>query len=30
MHSTHIEGKFVVAETFIRSLKNKIYKIIKL
>ena len=26
MHSTHIEGKYVVAEKFIRTLKNKIYK----
>ena len=26
MHSTHNEGKFVVAEKFIRTLKNKIYK----
>ena len=26
MHSTNNEGKFVVAEIFIRSLKNKIYK----
>ena len=26
MHSTHTEGKFVAAERFIRSLKNKIYK----
>ena len=26
MHSTHIEGKYLVAERFIRSLKNKIYK----
>ena len=25
MHSAHIEGKFVVAERFIRTLKNKIY-----
>ena len=26
MHSTHIEGKPVIAERFIRTLKNKIYK----
>ena len=26
MHSTHNEGKSVVAERFIRNLKNKIYK----
>ena len=26
MYSTHHEGKFVVAEKFIRTLKNKIYK----
>ena len=26
MYSTHNEGKSVVAERFIRSLKNKIYK----
>ena len=26
MHSTHNEGKFVVAERFIRTLKKKIYK----
>ena len=26
MYSTHNEGKFVVAERFIRALKNKIYK----
>ena len=26
MYSTHIEGKSVVAERFIRTLKNKIYK----
>ena len=26
MHSTHNEGKFVVAERFIRIIKNKIYK----
>ena len=26
MYATHIEGKSVVAERFIRSLKNKIYK----
>ena len=26
MHSTHNEGKFVVAERFIRTLKSKIYK----
>ena len=26
MYSTHNEGKSVVAETFIRTLKNKIYK----
>ena len=26
MYSTHNEGKPVVAERFIRSLKNKIYK----
>ena len=26
MYSTHNEGKFVVAEIFIRTLKNKIYK----
>ena len=26
MHSTHHEGKSVVAERFIRTIKNKIYK----
>ena len=26
MYSTHNEGKLVVAERFIRTLKNKIYK----
>ena len=26
MYSTHIEGKSVVAERFIRTLKNKIFK----
>ena len=26
MHSTHNEGKSVVAERFIKTLKNKIYK----
>ena len=26
MHSTHNEGKYVVAERFIRTLKNKIAK----
>ena len=26
MYSTHSEGKSVVAERFIRNLKNKIYK----
>ena len=26
MHSTHNEGKSVVAERFIRTLENKIYK----
>ena len=26
MYSTHNEGKYVVAERFIRTLKNKIYK----
>ena len=26
MYSTHNEGKFVIAERFIRTLKNKIYK----
>ena len=26
MYSTHTEGKSVVAERFIRTLKNKIYK----
>ena len=26
MYSTHIEGKSVAAEKFIRTLKNKIYK----
>ena len=26
MYSTHNEGKFVVVERFIRTLKNKIYK----
>ena len=26
MYSTHNEGKCVVAETFISSLKNKIYE----
>ena len=29
MHSTHNERKFVDAERFIRSLRNKIYKYIK-
>ena len=29
MYSTHIEGKSVVAERFIRTLKNKIYKHLK-
>ena len=28
MYSTHIEGRYVVAERFIRTLKNKIYKYI--
>ena len=28
MYSTHSEGKSVVAERFIRNLKNKIYKYI--
>ena len=28
MYSTHNEGKYVVAERFIRTLKNKIYKYI--
>ena len=28
MYSTNKEGKFVVAETFITSLKNKVYKYI--
>ena len=28
MYSTHNEGKYVVAERFIRNLKNKIYKYI--
>ena len=28
MHSTHNEGKSVVAESFIRTLKNKICKYI--
>ena len=28
MYSTHNEGKSVVAERFIRTLKNKIYKYI--
>ena len=28
MYSTHNEGKFVIAERFIRTLKNKIYKYI--
>ena len=26
MYSTHNEGKSVIAESFIRTLKNKIYK----
>ena len=26
MYSTHNEGKFVVAERFIRTVKDKIYK----
>ena len=26
MYSTYNEGKFVIAERFIRTLKNKIYK----
>ena len=26
MHLTHNEGKSVVAETFIKTLRNKIYK----
>ena len=26
MYSTHNEGKFIVAETFIRTLKDEIYK----
>ena len=26
MYLTHNEGKFVIAERFIRTLKNKIYK----
>ena len=26
MYSTHNEGKYVIAERFIRTLKNKIYK----
>ena len=26
MYSTHNDGKFVAAERFIRTLKNKIYK----
>ena len=26
MNSAHIEGKSVIAEKFIRTLKNKIYK----
>ena len=29
MYSTYSEGKFVVAEKFIKTLKNKIYKHIK-
>ena len=28
MYSTHNERKFVVAEKFVRTLKNKIYKYI--
>ena len=28
MYSTHNEGKYLVAERFIRTLKNKIYKYI--
>ena len=28
MYSTHNEGQFVVAERFIRTLKNKTYKYI--
>ena len=30
MYSTHYEGKSVVAERFIRILKNKIYKYVTL
>ena len=30
MYSTHNEGKSVVAERFIRTLKNKIYKFTKI
>ena len=30
MYSTHNEGKSVIAERFIRTLKNKIYKYITL
>ena len=26
MYSTHDEGKSVIAETFVRTLKNNIYK----
>ena len=26
MYSTHNEGKYIVAERFFRTLKNKIYK----
>ena len=29
MNSAHIEGKSVIAEKFIRTLKNKIYKYMK-
>ena len=29
MYSTHNEGKSIIAETFIRTLKNKIYKHMK-
>ena len=30
MYSTHNEGKSVIAERFVRTLKNKIYKYITL
>ena len=30
MYSTHKEGKSIVAERFIRTLKNKIYKYLQI